>query len=148
MHQYQKDIHLESNLSDCRRLEVLEGPTGRRSWPVDFKLRLVAESQEPGVKVRDVAERNGLRPQHLSTWRRLAREGRLQVPEPADMPGFALVSLDDLTQPEERLRSSSPLPMASHALMEIERDGVTVRIPVSSPAARVAELATVLRSLS
>jgi len=50
-------------------LEVLEGPTGRRSWPDDLKGRIVAESFEPGARVADVARRHGMAAQHLSVAR-------------------------------------------------------------------------------
>jgi transposase len=51
------------------RLEVLEGPTGRRAWPDDVKGRIVAESFEPGARVADVARRHGMAAQHLSVAR-------------------------------------------------------------------------------
>jgi len=40
------------------RLEVIEGPTGRRSWPDDVKARIVLESFEAGARVNEVARRN------------------------------------------------------------------------------------------
>ena len=46
-------------LGNTTRLEVLEGPTGRRSWSDDVKGRIVAESFEPGARVVDVARRHG-----------------------------------------------------------------------------------------
>jgi transposase-like protein len=64
----QSDVCLEY----VDRMEVLAGPTGRRLWPDEVKGRLVAESFVPGVRVREVAERNALRPNCLSTWRSLA----------------------------------------------------------------------------
>ncbi len=147
---YQKDVHLDSNVAPFSRIEVLEGPTGRRNWPTELKLRLVAESNEPGVRVCDVARRNGMRPQHLSTWRRLVREGRLRALETEDEPDFALVSFEGVIRPSTSTASASPpsapKAAASELSLEIESDGVTVRLPLSSPAARIAELAAALRA--
>jgi transposase len=42
---------LASAGSNIGRLEVLEGPTGRRTWPDAVKAAIVAESFEPGAKV-------------------------------------------------------------------------------------------------
>ena len=67
------------------RLEVLKGPTGRRRWPDEVKARIVAEAFARGARVADVARRHGLRSQHLSTWRRSARQGKL-VPPADDGP--------------------------------------------------------------
>ena len=134
-HFVQNDISL---LDDVRgsvtRMEVLEGPTGRRSWPDDLKARIVAESFEPGVRVRDVARRHGLAPQHLSTWRSLARQGKLDVVvEQDDLPAFA--TLEILEEDAKR-----------HAgLIEIEADGITVRLDADTPANRIAEIAVALR---
>ena len=82
------------------RLEILSGPTGRRRWTDEFKARVVAESLLPGTRVVDVARRHGLRAQHLSQWRRAAREGRLVLA--GDDPGFASLVLDDGPEDEAR----------------------------------------------
>lgn len=63
----QKDVALIAESNSVERLEFLSGPTGRRSWPADVKTRIVAETFEPGASVADVAQRHGLRPQHLSS---------------------------------------------------------------------------------
>ena len=88
------DVQTEVSLQPLNRIEVLVGPTGRRKWPDTYKGQLVAESLFPGVSVREVAERNGLIPNRMSTWRSLARQGRLVVP---DLSGadFATVVLDE-----------------------------------------------------
>lgn len=62
------------------RIEVLDGPMGRRRWPDDLKARIVAESFQPGARVCDVAAKYGLIARHLSEWRGLARKGELVVP--------------------------------------------------------------------
>jgi transposase len=69
----------------------LEGPAGRRSWPDAVKATIVAESFEPGVKVSVVTRRRGLSPQHLTGWRRLAREGQLMLPSHGQEPFVRLV---------------------------------------------------------
>ena len=59
------------------RMEVIEQPCGRRTWPVETKLRVVAESHVPGASVGEVARRHGLLPSQVTTWRRLYRQGEL-----------------------------------------------------------------------
>lgn len=116
------------------RMEVLEGPTGRRSWPDDVKARIVAESFEPGARVCDVARRHGLAPQHLSTWRGLVRKGKLDLAiGQEDLPAFAALEVlgDEVSE------CSTPI--------EIEVDGITVRLGADTPASRIAEIAAALR---
>ncbi len=118
------------------RLEVLEGPTGRRRWPDDVKARLVAESFREGVRVCDVARRNGLNPQHLSTWRKMAREGKLAL-NLDDGPAFAALVVEE---------SSTCAPAdTGPAPVEIEASGVIVRLAPDSSAKRIAEIGAALR---
>ena len=56
------------------RIEVLDGPTGRRRWPDEVKARIVAESLAPGARVCDVAQKYGLIARHVSQWRGHARQ--------------------------------------------------------------------------
>ena len=115
-------------------MEVLEGPTGRRSWPDDVKARIVAESFDPGARVCDVAQRHGLAPQHLSTWRGLARKGKLDVAiGQEDFPAFAALEVFD----ERAIEHPPPI--------EIEADGITIRLGADTPASRIAEIAAALR---
>jgi len=113
-------------------MEVLEGPTGRRSWPREVKARIVAESFQPGVLVREVARRNGVAPQRLSTWRKQARDGKLVLD--GDLPGFAELVVDDDKTPAPK--TCSPI--------EIEMGGVIVRLPNDAPAERIAQIVMAL----
>ncbi len=63
------------------RIEIITGRERRRRWSTAEKLRLVAESEEPGASVTAVALRHDVYPGLLFSWRRQAREGpSIQVP--------------------------------------------------------------------
>ena len=120
------------------RLEVLEGPTGRRKWPDEVKARIVTETLAPGAKVREVADRHGVTPQYVTTWRRLAREGRLVLTQ-EDAAAFVPMVVE--ARPEPRA-----VPPSSHAsAIEIETAGVVVRLPPESSAARIGAVVAALR---
>lgn len=120
--------------SVAERLEVLQGPTGRRSWPDEVKARIVMESFAPGASVAGVAQRHGLNPQQLSDWRGQARKGKLALPV-EDGPAFAALELQELPAPR------------SGGSIAIEAGGVTVRLPDDSSGARIAEIAAALRGV-
>jgi transposase len=140
----QSDVRLEY----VDRMEVLAGPTGRRIWPDKVKGLLVAESFVPGVSVREVAERNALQPNRLSTWRSLAKQGKLVVPELAGADfgsdiapttkalDFANVVLDD----------AAPL-VSCQDHIELETGGVKLRLDANTGARRITELATALKAV-
>lgn len=56
MHQSEHPL-LAEVVSVPEAMEVLEGPTGRRTWLDAVKARIVLESLAPGVEVRAVARR-------------------------------------------------------------------------------------------
>ena len=128
-------VHREHHLESVGRMEVLAGPTGQRRWSDAMKGRIVAESLVIGVTVRSVAERYGLKPNHLSSWRGLARAGKLVVPDFAGA-SFATVVVAD------------PLPPPPVLLDRIELivGGMTLRLDAATDARRVAELAAALRA--
>lgn len=125
---------LASAGSNISRLEVLEGPTGRRSWPDEVKAQIVAESFEPGVKVSAVARRHGLTPQHLTSWRRAAREGRLVLPS-KDEDVFASILVE-----ETQAARASP-----GETISIETGGIVVRVPSDISATRLGDIVRTLR---
>jgi transposase len=127
---------LQSNDERVSRLEILEGPTGRRKWPDEVKARIVAETLVPGARVCEVADRHGVAPQYLTTWRRLAREGRLT--HPAD-GSASFVPLVVGGAPERRPAA----PVLAH--IEVEVAGVLVRLPADVSSTRIGEVAAMLR---
>lgn len=125
---------LASARSNISRLEVLEGPTGRRSWPDEVKAQIVAESFEPGAKVGAVARRHGLTPQHLTSWRRAAREGRLVLPSEDD-GAFASILVEE-TQAAR---------VGPGETISIETGGIVVRVPLEISAPRLGDIVRALR---
>jgi transposase len=56
---------------------VLSGPERRRRWTTAEKLRIVEESEAPGVVANDIARRYDIHPHQLHKWRQDWRRGRL-----------------------------------------------------------------------
>jgi transposase len=80
-----------------------------RHWPNDVKAQIVSESFRPSAKVNEVAERSGLRANRLSTWRTMARQGKLILRSQDDAVEFAAIiveppvsepPIDTATRPE------------------------------------------------
>jgi transposase len=93
-----KGVHLDVPTNGfAGRLEVIEGPAGRRQRTQAEKARIVAESLMPGVRVAEVARKYGATRWQIYDWRkRLRREGRLALPESVGAtPAFAAVVVED-----------------------------------------------------
>ena len=72
------------------RLEVIEGPSGRRRRTKAERARIAAESMMPGVTVADTARKHGTTRWQIYDWRKQIRKGNLMVPESvAALPMFA-----------------------------------------------------------
>ena len=61
------------------RIEIITGHERRRRWSSAEKLRIVAESEEPGACVKAVAIRHDVYPSLVFNWRRQVREGLLSA---------------------------------------------------------------------
>ena len=120
-------------------VEVIGGGKGRRRWPDELKARIVAETLEPGARVGSVARRYDLRPNHLSDWRRMAREGRLVLPAADEAVEFA---------PLVVRAAGRGAAEASGARVEVVLDRVTVRLDAAVPAVRLAEIVSALNASS
>src|SRR4029079_12040926 len=109
-----------------RRIEVFTGAGRRRSWSAAEKVAIIAESYGAGETVCAVARRNGLTPQQLFTWRRLARRSALTAP-PMFVPAVV-----ETTEPEPATTTVSPRhPRRRRSRsdgIELEIAGVEVRV--------------------
>jgi transposase len=123
------------------RVEVIEGPSGRRSWPDDVKARIVRESLEPGVSVSEVARRHRISPQQLTLWRRAARQGRLSISvgcnERVGEALFVPLAIDtDRREPVS----------AANDRIVIEMNGMVLKLPAETAASRIAEIVFALEA--
>ena len=89
--------HLDGSTSvGLSRLEVIEGPSGRRRRTKVERARIAVESMMPGVKVADVARKHGTTRWQIYDWRKQIRKGNLVVPESiAALPAFAELIVED-----------------------------------------------------
>jgi transposase len=115
------------------------GGGGRRCprWPHDVKAWIVAKTLVDGATVNGVARRYGMRPNHLSEWRRMAREGKLVLPN-LDGISFVPVAIDGptVTLPD--------VPETEAGVIDVLKGDVTIRLAADTPAARIAEIAAAL----
>ena len=104
--------------------------------PMEVKARIVAETLRPGVTVNEVAARHGLQANHLSSWRSLARTGKLVLPAPEGSVEFAAMIVSP----------SGEAPRPSEAVgPEIMVGGVTIRLEAGASAERIV---AIVRALS
>ena len=119
-------------------LEVLTSRgAGRRNrrWPDEVKGRIVAETLRPGRTVNDVAREHGLKANHVSAWRTLARKGKLVLPAPEEAVEFVAMVL---APPE------GEAPVVGRAGPEILVGAVTIRLEPGASAERIAAIVRAL----
>ena len=128
-------VHRERSMEAVGVVELLAAPAAKRRWSDEAKGRMVAETLVPGVTVNEVARRHGVKANHLSSWRTLARKGKLVVLEVAGAEFAPPVAVTQTSEP--------PVVTGTIGLVI---GPVTVRLDAATPAARVAELVIALRA--
>jgi len=103
-----KDVHLDGpSAGSVSRLEVLEGPSGRRVRSEAERARIVAESLLPGAQVSEVAGKHGATRWQIYDWRRRFRQRGMLPPCEASPPTFAPLvverALEELPAPAIKL---------------------------------------------
>lgn len=130
---------METTNEFLTRLGVEVSQSGQRRWPDCVKARIVAETLVPGATVNDVARKYDLRPNQLSAWRRMAKDGDLVLPAPEGEVEFApLVVFDADSRPSAE--DADPAP----STIEIMAGSVAVRLDGATPAARIADIVRAL----
>ena len=110
-----------------------------RKWPDDVKAQIVAETLIPGATVGEVARRHDVPANHVSSWRTLARKGRLVLPAPQDPIDFAALLLGPADL------GSAPPPVSGPSIgPEIVMGKVLVRLETGASAERIAAVVRAL----
>ena len=110
---------------------------GKRNWPPELKARVVAETLIAGETVNGVAKRYELIPSTVSDWRRMARQGKLVLP---NLEGMDFVPVEI----EAPAPVAQPLEVTSSGTIDLIKGDITVRLDVATPAARISEIARAL----
>ena len=109
-------------------IDVISGSRGRRRWPDELKAQIVAETLVDDATVNSVAHRHDIRPNHLSQWRRMARDGKLLLPAVPEDVEFAPIAIHE-----------EPLPTSTSAI-EIVTGHITLRLDTKTHAGRIAQI--------
>jgi transposase len=124
---------------------VITGTGRRRRFSEDDKSRIIEETLAPGAVVSEVARRHGLSPQQLFGWRRQARQPEapstntaapLFVPAVVEAP----LPVSTLCDPARKRRQAD-----LSGIIEVEIDGVTVRIGRGAEAKTIAAVLHALK---
>lgn len=122
-----------------RRLEVITDVGGRRKWSVDAKAEIMLEALAPGAVISDVARRHDLRPQQVFGWLREARQAAKAA------PAFVPVVVEPPEAPAAPAAKKRRKPRTGGGI-EIEIDGVVVRIDRGAEAKTVAAVIKALKA--
>ena len=105
-------------------MEIITGVERRRHWRPEEKLRIVAETERPGVSFVSVARRHQVSRGLLWTWRQQGRRGDL-APEP--MPVFLPVQVTP--DPPLALMPPSPAPAPASVPVQPADTRVEITLP-------------------
>lgn len=87
------------------------------------------------MTVQQVAERYGVRANYLSSWRTLARQGKLVLPSPEDEMEFAAILVE---------RPAVAPPIMPVSRVEIFSGSLVIRLEEGASASRIAAVASAL----
>ena len=123
-------------------VEIIGGRERRRRWGLEEKLRIVAETQEAGACVREVAARHDVYPSLLHNWRRQVREGRLVATPPVRFVPVRMVEASPAAAEPERSVNARA---AAETIEVVLPDGSRLRVGNEVGLAMLRRVLTALR---
>jgi transposase len=141
------DHTLKPEATEVRRLEVITGTGRRRQFSEDFKSRIVEETLVAGAVVSEVARRHGLTPQQLFTWRRQARRPVVsaETEAPQFVPAVVEAALPNRAAGGRQRKRARQVDRIC-GVIEVEIEGVTIRIGRGAEAKTVAAVVRALKA--
>lgn len=137
----------------AQRFEVFTSAGKRREWPPEVKASIVAECYSGREGVSAVARRHGLDPSQVYAWRRdlrkqLEAEGVTVPPTEPEVPSFvpAVVEPDVSADTAPKRRPGRVRRRATEAAVELEIDGVAVKIGRGADAGTITAVIGALRA--
>jgi transposase len=131
-----------------RRVEVFTGAGRRRRWSAEDKARIVTEIVTSGASVCAVARRHGLSPQQLFGWRRQLRDSAVGLSDAEDLQFVPAVV--DVGGPSPAGGGQRQAPRSKSGpdigMIEIEVDGVTIRVGRGADANMIAAVVRALKA--
>lgn len=130
-------------------MEIITGVERRRPWSGAAKLRIVAETEQPGASIAEIARRYEISRGLLWNWRSLVRRGVLRPDPHAVFVPVQLIS--EPSSAERRKRSEPPVvsgPDIAVADSRIEitlPDGTSIRVGQEISLVTLRRVVTVLR---
>ena len=132
-------------------MEIITGVERRRPWRAEEKLRILAELNQSGVKLSEVARRHDVSRGLLWQWRDAHRRGRLV----AETPGFLPMQVVPEMAAPALPGGSGPPPCAdppavgdaaSERVEIVLPDGTAVRVAATISAASLRRVLAALRA--
>jgi len=110
-------------------MEIITGIERRRRWRVEDKLRIVAETEQPGACFAEIARRYEISRGLLWNWRSQVRRGRLVGSSGASFLPVQVVTEGTPPDPQPGLPSRPPSKNAAAGRIEITLpDGSHVQV--------------------
>lgn len=111
-------------------MEIITGIERRRRWRVEDKLRIVAETEQPGACFAEIARRYEVSRGLLWNWRSQARRGKLIGSSAASFLPVQVVTETVAVDPPPRWPAPSPAQGSAASLGRIE-----ITLPDGQPCA-------------
>jgi len=109
-------------------LEIISGVERRRRWSVADKLRIVAEADEAGATVAEVARRHEISRSILWAWRKQARAGVLATPDPLDFLPVVVDAVSAVAEPIAAASAPSAAPLQVDAPPPPDHRAITITL--------------------